>query len=91
MAGTGRQEHHASAAGISTRAHTLKSRPTSPSGRASVLVTYSGRATEPASIAVWNRVKPAAASSIDRVTRLAATAGRGGTGVVPSTSSGVPG
>jgi hypothetical protein len=56
----------ASATGISTRAHTVKSNPTSPSGRCRAPVTYSGSTTEPVSIAVWKQVKLAAASSIAR-------------------------
>src|SRR5215218_11201742 len=79
------------AAGTSTNAHTLNSNPTSPSGRSSVRVRYSGRATEPKSIAVWNSVKLAAATSNGRVKRVPASpaAGRGGAaGVAPSSSNG---
>jgi hypothetical protein len=79
------------AAGTSTSAHTLNSNPTSRSGRSSVRVRYSGRATEPESIAVWNSVKLAAASSIGRVNWVPASpaAARGAAaGVAPSSSNG---
>ena len=79
------------AAGTSTNAHTLNSNPTSPSGRSSVRVRYSGNATEPASIAVWNSVKLAATSSNGRVNRMLGppVAGcEGMAGVAPSSSNG---
>ncbi len=81
----------ASAAGISTSAHTLNSRPTSPSPCCKVLVTYSGSTTEPDNIAVWNRVKLTAARNMRRLTlfpsRLVAV-GRATGGVPPISSSG---